>query len=123
MEERTGMLTPEQEVFVAGLLDEVVKFKNPILESLDGPSFKVLISVIDNNLIEKIPQEWQNPIEPIIDEAIAGNWEGAASRIADFANEKIDVPGLDELSEQLIFNAVVQLILGMIQGKVEQLRG
>jgi len=123
MEERTGMLTEQQEQFIAGLLDKAITFKNPVLESLDGPSFKVLVSVIDNNLIERIPQEWQNPIEPIIDAAIAGQWEEAADKIAAFANEKIDIPGLDELSEQLIFNAILQLILGAIMGQVEEFRG
>ncbi len=121
-EERKGMLTNEQESFLANLLDETIQFKNPLLESMDSAIFKVLISVVDNNLVERIPQEWQNPLEPIIDAAIAGDWEGAADKIANFANEKIDIPGLDEISEQMIFTALVQLILGLIMGKIEQVR-
>ena len=122
MSERKGMLTNEQESFLAGLLDELIQFKNPILESMDKTVFKVLISVIDNNLIERIPEDWQNPLEPILDAAIAGDWEGAADLIVTFANEKIDIPGLDELSEQMIFTAIAQLILGLIMAKVEQAR-
>ena len=122
MSERKGILTPEQENFVAGLLDEKIKFKNPILESMDQMAFKAIITVVDNNLIDRIPEDWQSPLEPIIDEAIAGEWEAAASKIATFANQKIDIPGLDELSEQMIFDAITQLILGLIMGKVEQIR-
>lgn len=122
METRKGLLTEEQEAFVSGLLDDLIDFKNPVLEGLDGPAFKVLVSVVDNNLIDKIPEEWQNPIEPILDEAMAGNWEEAADKVADLLNEKIDVPGLDEISEQLIFNAILQLILGVIMGRVEAAR-
>jgi len=121
-EQRKGMLTDEQENFLAKLLDEKIKFKNPILESMDKMAFKTIIAVVDNNLVNKIPPEWQTPLEPIIDDAIAGKWEAVASQVATFANQKIDIPGMDELSEQLIFGAVTQLILGLLMGKVEQLR-
>lgn len=122
MSERKGILTPEQENFIAKLLDEKIKFKNPILESMDRMAFKAIITVIDNNLIDRIPEDWKNPLEPILDDAIAEKWEDAASKIATLANEKIDIPGLDEISEQLIFEAITKLVLGLIMGKIEQAR-
>ena len=45
MEERKGLFTAEQEA----KLDEIIKFKNPVLEGIDGP----IISLIDNQGIER----------------------------------------------------------------------
>ena len=38
MEERKGLFTPEQEK----KLDDLIKFNNPILESIDGPAIQLL---------------------------------------------------------------------------------
>jgi len=46
METRKGILTPEQEKTLEGL----VKLNNKIAESLDGPA----ITLIDNQLIERL---------------------------------------------------------------------
>jgi hypothetical protein len=46
MEERKGFLTPDQEKKV----DRVIKFTNPIVESLDGPA----ISIADNQGLERL---------------------------------------------------------------------
>jgi len=45
MEARIGLFTPEQEK----KLDQLIKFKNPILEGLDGP----VISLVDNQGLER----------------------------------------------------------------------
>jgi len=46
--ERKGLFTPAHEDFLAKLLDDMVKFKNPFLEMVDGMVFKVLIQTADN---------------------------------------------------------------------------
>jgi len=122
MEDRKGLLKPEQQRFFAVLIDEAVPFKNPFLEAFDGEAFNIIITVVDDNLLDKIPEDWQNPIEPIIDAAMEGNWDLAGALAADFANQKIDIPGLDELSEQLIFSGLINFLVGLIVGKAESLK-
>jgi hypothetical protein len=120
MSERKGLFTDVQEDFLAELLDKKIPFGNPVLELADKLVFKTVISVVDNNVLEKIPVGWQNPLEPIIDAAIEEDWDEAGYLIAKLANQKLDIPGIDELSEQLIFNAIVSLILGLIMDRISQ---
>ena len=46
MTTRKGILTPEQEVKI----DEKLKFKNPVLELVDGP----IVRTVDNILLAKL---------------------------------------------------------------------
>lgn len=111
---RKGLLTKEQEKFFAGLLDDAILFPNPIVERLDKPAFKLIISAVDDNLAERIPEGWQSPLEPVIDAAMSGGWEEAGELAAILINEKVDIPGIDEESEQAIISGVIQLIIGAI---------
>ena len=119
MSERKGLLTKDQESFFADLLDDAIKFKNPILEGMDKTAFKLIISAVDNNLADRIPEDWKNPLEPVIDAAMDERWEESAELAADLLNEKIDIPGIDEASEQAIFSGVLHLIVGAIIGRAE----
>ena len=119
MSERKGLLTKDQESFFANLLDDAIKFPNPILEALDKTAFKLIISAVDDNLADRIPEDWQNPLEPVIDAAMEERWEDAAELAAVLLNEKIDIPGIDEASEQAIFSGVLQLIVGAIISRAE----
>lgn len=111
---RKGLLTKEQEKFFAGLLDDAIQFPNPILEKLDKTAFKLIISAVDDNLADRIPEDWKSPLEPIIDAAMDGRWEDAGAYASDMINQKIDIPGIDEESEGAIINGVIQLIIGAV---------
>ncbi len=117
-----GLISPEGEEMLARLADEKVNWKNPIMESVDYRMFLIVIKTIDNNLLERVPEEWQSPLEPIIAAALNEEWELAGTLVADLANEKIDIPFLDEESEAMLFNAIISLVLGLIMGKVEEMR-
>lgn len=117
-----GIISPQGEDLIAALLDNAITWKNPIMKLFGKRIFKVIISTIDNNLLERIPEEWQNPLEPIIAAAVNKEWEEAALLISKFADEKIDIPFLDEASERLLFDALTSLMLGLILGKVESMR-
>ena len=69
-EERKGLFTKEQEAKLAKIADGATDFSNPLLEGLDGPVFKQAIALLDNLVFEKIPQDAQAIIEPIVDEII-----------------------------------------------------
>lgn len=52
--ERKGFLTDQQEL----ALEEIIRFKNPIIETFDGVAFKVL----DNMVLEKLKNKYiDNP--------------------------------------------------------------
>lgn len=119
MKERKGLLTKDQEKFFAELLDDAIPFSNPLIERLDKAAFKLIISAVDDNLAERIPEDWKSPLEPVIDAAMSERWEEAGEHAATLLNSKIDIPGIDEQSEQAIFNGVIQLILGAIISRVE----
>ena len=122
MSESKGILNEKTEDLAAQLLDELVHWKSPIMERLDKKLFKVAIKTIDNTLLEKIPEEWQNPLEPIVELALEGKWEEAGELIAKHVNDQIDIPFLDEESESLLFNSVISLVMGLIMSKVEEMR-
>ena len=114
MSKRKGLLTKEQQKFFAILLADKIKFRNAILGRLKKAAFMLIISVVDDNLADRIPEDWQNPIEPIINAAMDGRWEYAGRLAAGLTNKKVDIPGIDEDSEFAIFNGVIQLIIGAV---------
>jgi len=69
-DERKGLFTPEQEDKLAALADEAIVLKNPLFEGLDGPILRQAIKALDNMVFEKIPQDTQSIIEPILDEIV-----------------------------------------------------
>lgn len=105
-----GILVKTVEAKLAQKLDEVVKL-NGLWESIDGIAFKLVISAVDDTLGEKIPEEYKlkirNLISGIIDE---GDFSVAVEMVIDLANEVIDVPGLDDEQEELLFSAAGQMI-------------
>jgi hypothetical protein len=118
MAERKGLLTAEQEKVLAELLDEAIKF-NGLLETMDGIAFKLIIKTVDDNFAEKIPAEWQSPLEPLIDKVIEQDWAAAGELAAELLDAKIDIPGLDDASEEAIFKGAISMILGAILTKVK----
>ncbi len=111
---RKGLLTKEQEKFFAELLDDAILFPNALVERLDKVAFKLIISTVDDNLADRIPEGWKSPLEPVIDAAMDGRWEEAGRHAANLLNSKIDIPGIDEESEQAIISGIIQLIIGAI---------
>lgn len=111
---RKGLLNKDQQKFFANLLAEKIKFRNAILERLKKAVFNLIIKVVDDNLADRIPQDWQNPIESMMDAAMDGQWEYAGALAAGLINKKVDIPGINEEREFGIFNGVIQLIIGAI---------
>lgn len=117
MMKRKGLLKKEQERFIAGLLADTIKFRNILLERLKRPVFRLIISTVDNNLADRIADDWQSPLIPIVDAAMEGRWFKAGEMAARLINKKVDIPGIDEASEQAIFNGLIQLIVGALVRK------
>lgn len=112
MEEK-GILTLEQEKKLAELLDNVIKLKG-FLELVDGYVFKALITFLDDKFADQIKIEIKLKLAELVDAVLAEDIEGAEALAADVINMLIDVPGLDEESEGLLFKGIIQLLVGVI---------
>ncbi len=113
MEERKGLFTPAQEDFLAKLLDNMVKFKNPFLEMVDGMVFKVLIQTADNQVIDRIPEEFKVDLRLLIDAAMAEQWEQVRRLMTDVLVKHANFFKNQEAS-LLFFDGITKLIMAGI---------
>lgn len=118
MEEK-GIFTLEQEKKLASLLDDVVKLKGVILELIDGYVFKAVITLVDDMFIDKIKEEIKIKLAALVDAVLAEDVELAETLATDLVNSLIDIPGLEEEAEGLIFKGVIELLAGAILKWIE----
>jgi hypothetical protein len=100
------MLTKENKNGLASLLDDMIKFNNPMLEAIDGATLKVVLGIIDDKLLNKIPEALWEDINQTIAEIIKKDYEQAiielGELIAKILNEYIlpanlkDNPPIDD---------------------------
>lgn len=114
LEARKGVITPEQESFLAEVLDFWLKFKNPMIEKLDGPTLKLIVRAADNNGAERLPQQWKDELIPIIDAAMSKDFEKVRGLAADLLNKKIDIPNLDDYMETIVFDSFTKFVVAAI---------
>lgn len=120
MANRKGLFTPEQEDFLATVLDDFFKFKNPLLEQFDKIVFKNLVRIGDDTGFEKISQDWKDSLVPIIDAAMLGKVEEVRKFTTDLLNEKIDIPKIDEEQELMIFDAFTKFIAAAVDYYIQK---
>jgi hypothetical protein len=117
-----GILTAVQEKKLAEMLDDLVKLKG-LLELIDGYVFKVVITLLDDTIVDKLREDIKIKLAALID-AVLGNDVLLAEELAtDIINSLVDIPDLDEESEGLIFKGIVELIVGAILNKLEEIKG
>jgi hypothetical protein len=118
-----GILTTEQEKTLAGLLDDAIKL-NGIMEFIDGFVFKAVITFIDDTYLDKLKEDIKIQLASVVDAVMADDVPLAEQRVTDLVNSLIDIPGLDEETEGLIFKGVIEILVGAIlkwiEGKKEQ---
>lgn len=108
-----GILTLEQEKKIASLLDELLKLKG-FLELVDGYVFKAILTFVDNKYVDKLSIEIKTKLAALVDAVLAEDVELAETLVTDLMNTLIDIPGLDEESEGLLFKGVIELVVGAI---------
>lgn len=115
MEERKGLLTPEHEEYLAGVLDYFFKFKNSVMEKFDHLVFKLIIQAGDNNGLHRINPSWKETLIPIIDAAMAGDFNAVRQLTTDLLNGKIDLPFADEEIELRMFDSFTRFVAAAIE--------
>jgi len=116
-----GIFTKEQEKFLSNVIDDALKLKG-FLELVDGYVARVVISVIDDQLVDKLKEEVKVKLAAVADAALREDVDEAEDAAADLLNFLIDVPGLDEDAEGLIFKGAVELAVGAILKWLENKR-
>jgi hypothetical protein len=111
--EEQGILTLEQEKKIASLLDDLLKLKG-FLELVDGYVFKAILTFIDNKYVDKLSVDIKTKLAALVEAVMAENVELAETLTTDLMNTLIDIPGLDEESEGLLFKGVIELVVGAI---------
>ena len=116
-----GILTSEQEKKVAELIDDAIKAKG-ILEVVDGYAARILVSQIDNSLIDKIniDEDLKVQIQELVDAAIEKDWDTVEDLSSEIINELVDVPGIDEDTELLLFSSAIKFIVAAIKQKAQK---
>jgi len=117
---RQGLLTTEHEEFLAKILDDFFKFKNPIIETFDRMFFKLLIQTADNNGLDKIQEEWKNDLIPIVDAAILLKHEEVRRLTTDLLVKRIDIPKVDQETELMVFDSLTRFIAAAIDWYVQK---
>lgn len=114
-----GILTLEQEKKIASLLDELLKLKG-IIELIDGYLFKAVITFVDDKYVDMLSVELKTKLAALVDAVLAEDVEAATQLATDLMNSLIDIPGLDEEAEGLLFKGVLEIIVGAILSWIEQ---
>lgn len=106
---------PEQEDYLATVLDYFFKFKNPVMEKYDKFAFKLIIQAGDNNGLHRINPSWKETLIPIIDAAMAGDFNAVRQLTNDLLNGKIDLPFADEEIELRMFDSFTRFVAAAIE--------
>jgi len=114
-----GIITAEQEQVLAQKLDDVIKLKG-ILEILDGYLFKSLITFIDDSYADKIKLETKQRLSFLADAVIKEDLEESEKQAALLINFLIDIPGLDEDAEGLLFKGVIEIVVAAVIKWIEK---
>jgi len=117
MEEK-GIFTADQEKLLAGLLDDAIVLKG-VTELLDGYLFKAVITFIDDKYADKLKEEIKVQLAALAEAVIAEDVVLAEQLATDLVNSLIDIPGLDEESEGLVFKGVIEILVGIILKWIE----
>ena len=81
MEEK-GIFSRDQEKFLANAIDDALKLKG-FLELVDGYVARVVITVIDDQLVDKLKADLKTKLAIVADAAIKGDLEGAEQASSD----------------------------------------
>lgn len=120
MADEKGLLTKEQEKQIAQVIDDALKLKG-LGELVDGFAARAIVSMVDDNLAEKlnIKEQLKQDLQGVIDGALSGDVDKVQELSAKILNDEIDIPGLDEDAEALLFKGAVEIILGAALQKAQ----
>jgi hypothetical protein len=118
-----GFLSNVQEKALAEMVDEALHLKG-LLELIDGYLAKILITVIDDRLLQKlavkVSDDIKKHISDLVDAGINKDLIKVEELSATLINDLLNVPGLDKDTEFLILKGIIELLVGTIQSWLEK---
>lgn len=110
------MITDENKKWLAQKVDDAINAKG-LLELVDGMLARVAINLVDDFATKKLKpsDEIVLEINKLIEAAKNENIEEAEEIASYIINSLVDVPGIDEDGETILFEAGVKLIVGAIK--------
>ena len=117
---RKGLFTPAHEEYLSEVLDNVFKFKNPLIEKFDKTAFKLMVSTLDNQGLDRLHEDWKKDVIPLIDAAMALNVEETRRLAVDLLNKRVDIPKIDEEAELMVFDAFTRFLVAAVDWYVQK---
>ena len=109
-----GLLTKTIEEKLSKKLDELVELGG-VWETVDGLAFKLAISGLDDTLGEKVPEPFKTTIKDLLIDIIEEqDYSKATAKGFDFLDELIDIPGIDDAMEALLFKGMATIVIAII---------
>jgi hypothetical protein len=75
---------------------------------------------VDNCFVDKVHTVWKTPLIPIIDSALAGDIEETRRLVTDLMNDKIDIPGIQEEVELMMFDGFTRFAAAAVAWFLER---
>lgn len=109
----SGILTRDQEDKLSKMIDDALVFRG-LIELVDGYLARVLITVLDDKYVDKLKEDVKIKLAALVDAGFAEDVELVKTLAADLVNSLVDIPGLDETAEGLIFRGAIDIAVGAI---------
>lgn len=121
MADNKGIFTAEQEKVLAVMVDDAVKLKG-FAELIDGYVARIAVTVIDDQLIDKLKAEIKVKLADLATAVLAKEWDTAEELAAEVLDDLINIPGIDDDAESLLFKGFVEVLVAAIQMWIEKKR-
>jgi len=83
----------------------------------------IVIKGVDNRFADRINPEWKTPLIPVIDKALEGDIEETRRLVTDLINQKIDIPGIQEDIELMMFDGFTRFAAAAVAWYLERKKG
>lgn len=110
------VFTEQTSDLIVKVADEGIKmgfFADKVL-NLDGMMVKSALRLIDHFGDKVIPDDYDPVINSVCTKILNKDYDGARAELATLANKKIDIPILDEASEEMVFQSGFTFIMNLI---------
>jgi len=116
-----SVISKENRKKFSDFLDKIVKLKNPILESVDGWVFALVVGALDDNFLSKVKPEFHPLIDTLFGQVGDEDFEAAAGTLGEILSMAIKTPIIDGTPEEVeLYKKVFELIAQLIQTAIEK---
>ena len=113
-----GILDDEMEKIVATEFKLMIKPKNKIVGIAINFGIGQLVPAVDDNFADRIPEPYKAEIHDILREILVEtDYKEAGEKCGDLVDRLVDIPGIDDPEEALIFRTVFTTVGALFRKK------